>query len=244
MPRPSDSDAEFTRAFRAALAGGAVPDFVRAPDPAEAASRFAVYRNNVAHSLRTALSRRFPAIRRLVGGTFFDAMAAEFVAAHPPASPVIQEWGDEFPRFLTMFPPVATLPFLADVARIEWARGRAYHAADAVPMPAGNLGQTGPLRLHPSLHLLHLDHPAVSIWQANQPDRDGRTDAVGAQIALIWRRPDFSVSVQPLSQMDGGFIAALMQGAPMAAAAVLTDPVPMLTLLLRDGLICDPGAPS
>ena len=105
-------------------------------------------------------------------------------------------------------------------------------------MPAGNLGQTGPLRLHPSLHLLHLDHPAVSIWQANQPDRDGRTDAVGAQIALIWRRPDFGVSVEPLSQMDGGFIAALMQGAPMAAAAVLTDPVPMLTLLLRDGELC------
>lgn len=237
MRPPSDPTTEM-RDFRAALAGGGLPDFITARDPDEAATRFAVYRNNVAHSLREALSRRFPVIQRLVGSRFFGAMAAEFIRAYPPHSPVLQEWGGAFAGFLDGFPPVAALPYLGDVARIEWARGRAYHAADAEALKHDRLTENEPLRLHPSLGLLRLTHPAVSIWQANQAGRDGRTDAKGAEIALIWRRPDFEVAVRAISTIDAGFIAALMSGQPMAAASVLTDPVPMLTLLLRDGLIC------
>lgn len=241
MPQPSD----ITPAFRAALAPGRpVPGFVTARDPAEAALRFAVYRNNVAHSLREALGRRFPVIRRLVGPAFFSAMAAEFIDAHPPRSPVLQEWGAGFAAFLTRFAPVATLPSLPDVARIEWARGLAYHAADAAPLPPEDLDAEAPLRLHPSLQLLSLHHPAVSIWQANQPGRDGRLSATGAQHALIWRRLDFEVEVAALAPLEAGFVAALMAGRPLAAAALVTDPVPILSLLLRDGLICQKECPA
>lgn len=235
---------EFSAAFRHGLSAGDVPAFVTATDPAEAAIRFAVYRNNVAHSLREALGRRFSVVRRLVGDEFFGAMAAEFIAAHPPQSPVLQEWGWEFAGFLTEFPPVARLPYLPDVARIEWARGRAYHAADADPLDPSALVEDAPIRLHPSLRLLRLDQPAVSIWAANQPGRDGRVRGSGAETALIWRRPDFDVPVQALKPLDAAFITALMDGATLARASTLTDPVPMLTLLLRDGLICKTEDPS
>lgn len=235
MQRPSD----ITPDFRAALAGGPVPGFVTAREPEEAARRFAVYRNNVAHSLREALARRFPVIRRLVGAEFFGAMAAEFIALHPPVSPVLQEWGADFAPFLDGFPPVSALPYLGDVARIEWARGLSYHAADAVALAPERIPETAPLHLHPSLRLLRLHHPAVSIWQANQPDRDGRVTASGPEIALIWRRPDFEVSVRAMSPLNAGFVAALLDGQPLAAASLLADPVPTLSLLIRDGLICE-----
>lgn len=230
---------DFTDAFRAALVGAEIPDFVTALAADEAARRFAVYRNNVAHSLAQALARRFPVIERLVGATFFAAMAREFIAAHPPRSPVLQEWGGAFPGFLTTFPPVAALPYLADVALIELARGQAYHAADARPINPDRLPTRSALRLHPSLRMLHLTHPGVSIWQANQPGRDGRVKAAGCETALIWRRPDFDVAVKALSPLDAAFLDALREGRTLEAAAMLTDPVPMLTLLLRDGLISE-----
>ncbi|MCT4333749.1 putative DNA-binding domain-containing protein [Paracoccus sp. YLB-12] len=239
MQQHSDSPADFTPAFRAALAGGDLPDFVTARVPDEAAIRFAVYRNNVAHSLREALARRYPVIRRLVGAEFFAAMAGEFVAAHPPATPVLQEWGDAFAGFLAGFPPVATLPYLGDVARIEWARGLSYHAADAMPMPPRRLTETAPLRLHPSLQLLRLTHPAFDIWQANQPGRDGKLRGTGPRNVLIWRRPDFEVEAMAIADPDADFLQGLMQGQPIAQAAGSTNPVPILTLLLRHGLICD-----
>lgn len=239
MQPHSDSPADFTPAFRAALAGGDLPDCVTARDPDEAAIRFAVYRNNVAHSLREALARRYPVIRRLVGAEFFAAMAGEFIAAHPPTTPVLKEWGDAFAGFLAEFPPVATLAYLGDVARIEWARGLAYHAADAMPMPPDQLTETAPLRLHPSLQLLRLTHPAFDIWQANQPGRDGKLRGTGPRNVLTWRRPDFEVEAKAIADPDADFLQGLMQGQPIAQAAASTDPVPILTLLLRDGLICD-----
>ena len=236
MPPPSD----VTALFRAALAGGPIPDFVTAQQAEEAAQRFAVYRNNVAHSLREALARRFPVVQQLVGAGFFAAMAGEFIAAHPPRQPVLQEWGGDFAAFLTDFPPVATLPYLADVARIEWARGLAYNAADRDPIDPRTIREDSPLALHPGLQMLRLGHPAVSIWQANQPGGDGRVVARGAEIAMIWRRPDLSVGLQALDLAEAGFLQALIAGGSLADAARFADPVPMLTLLLREHQICRP----
>lgn len=93
----------------------------------------AAYRNNVAVSLGQALGRRFPVIQRLVGDEFFAALARAYLAADPPRSPVLMEWGAGFADFLAGFRPLAGWPFMADVARIEWARGLAFHAADAPP---------------------------------------------------------------------------------------------------------------
>lgn len=230
---------DLLQAFRRALSGGGIPEGVTATEPAEAAQRFAVYRNNVAHSLRQALARRFPVVQRLVGVEFFNAMAGEFIALHPPNSPVLQEWGAEFPAFLNVFAPVATLPYLRDVARIEWARGLAYHSADCGALLPDHLTEDQPLTLHPSVQVFHAQHPAVSIWQANQPGRDGKVRASGYEAALIWRRPDFEVAVQLLTPADANFIEALQAGKPLAVAAIATDdPVRMLSLLLGDGLIC------
>lgn len=236
MPPHSD----FTTGFRQALTQGSVPQGTCPDLPKEAATRFAVYRNNVAHSLGQALLRRYPVVQRLVGDPFFAAMAQEFIATYPPRSPVLQEWGADFADFLAAFPPVATLPYLPDVARLEWTRGLAYHAADASPIEPETLPIRDLLHLHPSVSMLRLEHPAVSIWQANQPDRDGHVSARGSEIALIWRRTDFSVATQAVTPEDADFIAALLAGQSLAqAAALVNDPVPMLSLLLRETLICE-----
>ena len=71
----------------------------------------------------------------------------------------------------------------------------AYHAADRQPIAPEALRDDAILHLHPGLRMLRLSHPAFSIWQANQPGADGRVKASGAQIALVWRRPDLSVGI-------------------------------------------------
>ena len=49
------------------------------------------------------------------------AMAREFVRAHPPSSPLLFLYGQEFPAFMETFEPARSIPYLADVARIERA---------------------------------------------------------------------------------------------------------------------------
>lgn len=244
MPSPVDHRA-FARDFHAALASDQMPGGLTAPDPGDLHARFAVYRNNVAHSLNRALARRFPVIERLVGAEFFAAMAAEFIRQHPPASPVLILWGEAFPGFLAEFPPVAGLPYLPDVARIEYARGRAYHAADIQPLDgAAALAVSEPaglrLRLSPSVQVLDCSHPAVSIWQANQPGGDPAVQAQGAEWALIFRQRDFQVPVRRITPGEAAFLGALLVGRRLGTAAtLLTDPTPMLALLLSEGLIAE-----
>lgn len=218
--------ADLTAHFRGGLGSGVLPPGVTARDPSEAGRRFAVYRNNVAHSLSRALAQRFAVIERLVGPDFFQPLSAAFIAAHPPASPLLFRWGAEFPGFLANFPPLAGLPYLADVAQLEWLRGEAYHAADASPADGAALTRAAeaPARtlaqLHPSVRLLKSRFAALTIWLANQPGaQPARIDASQPENAAILRDVQDQVQVLPLTAGDLAFLTALERDDTLLAAA-------------------------
>ncbi|SEM63590.1 hypothetical protein SAMN04488103_101699 [Gemmobacter aquatilis] len=245
---------DFITAFRQGLFNGTLPPGLTVPAPDEAERRFAVYRNNVAHSLGRALAARFPVIERLVGPEFFAAMARVYLGGDLPASPLLFQWGDGFAGFLQGFPPVAGLPYLPDVARLEFARGRAWHAADHPPAPpealaaAAAQADTARLALHPSVALLASDFAVVSIWQANQPDAlPAPIDATQTETALILRDRRDAVRVLALPPGDAAFARALQSGAPLliaaesaAHAAPRHDPARLLLCLMQAGALITP----
>ena len=243
---PPDNHSATQQAFHAALRAADLPAGLTAPDPAEVPQRFKVYRNNIQASLTRALTAAFPVITQLVGAEFFAALARAFIAASPPQSPVLLRWGADFAAFLAQFPPVAHLPYLPDVARLEYARGQASHAADATPVAPEALSTATPealrLMLHPSVTLFASPMPVVQIWRAHQADTPHAPITAGPDHALIARRPDFSVMVAPLDAGTHAVLTALRSGETLGAAATHADPTPALTLLLRHGLIIDTRA--
>ncbi len=128
--------AERQRGFAAALLDAALPmpQGLVGPDGEPSPKRFAVYRNNVVVGLTETLKDAFPAVRRIVGPEFFQAMARAYVVLEPPRSPILLDYGAGFPDFIGPFEPAAVLPYLADVARIERAWAEAYHAPEAPPI--------------------------------------------------------------------------------------------------------------
>src|SRR5437867_3948552 len=111
-------------------------------DPAE---RLGIYRNTLISSLTTALRLCYPAIHRLVGADFFDSVAQLYVEQQPPHSAYLDDYGGEVPDFLARFPPAASLCYLPDVARLEWAVNRALHAVDAQPLDLELLAEVEPV---------------------------------------------------------------------------------------------------
>lgn len=240
--------------FDAALRGGAIPAGLVARDPAEVERRFAVYRNNVAVSLTQALATRFPVIQRLVGEAFFAPLARLYAETDRPKSPVLAEWGDGFAAFLEAFPPLAPYPYLGDVARIEVARGRAYHAADVRPVDPARIAAADPDRvrlvLHPSVMLMRLAHPAVSIWARNQPGAEATPQPqplpLEPQTALILRDAAFQVPVRAVGPGDAAVLLSLLAGDCLSVAADAAwhaepghDLQPLLVSLMRAGAIVD-----
>lgn len=188
--------------------------------------RFAVYRNNVVVGLVEALRAQFPATERIVGTEFFAAMARVYVVSEPPRSPILVNYGGGFPGFIEQFEPAAELPYLADVARLEIARTRAYHAADATPLdpsrwegldPGALVG--GRVTLHPSLQILRSLYPVVTIWAMNSGDAEPASiEDCGPEDALVVR-PHLDVAVRRLPAGGAAFLHALASGSSLGDAA-------------------------
>ncbi len=203
------------------------PPQLKAWNGSDPAARFAVYRNNVLSSLVDALATSFPVAQQLVGEEFFRAMAAVHVRQSPPRSRILADYGAGFPEFVEGFPPAASLPYLADVARLEWLRIRAYHAADAAPLPSDALAAAmaapetlGALlfQLHPSLGLLDSAFAIVSLWAAHQGALAiAGVDPYQPQCALVLRN-GLEVEVLGIRPGDAQFIHALQQGLPLGRA--------------------------
>ncbi|BCT31789.1 MULTISPECIES: HvfC/BufC N-terminal domain-containing protein [Pseudomonas] len=231
------------------------PEGLCSSNGADPASRFAVYRNNVQGSLINALAEAYPVLAQLVGQTFFNAMARLYVQDYPPYSPLINDYGQDLANFIQGFAPAATLPYLADMARLERLRVEAYHAADAEPLqPAqllaamnqpDRLGQLC-LQLHPSLRTLHSAFAVVSLWAAHQSDAAWPAfDLHQSQHALVLRDA-LEVRVIALDAGSATFIDSLRHHWPLEIAAAYAldaqadfDLGQCLGLLLAHGALID-----
>lgn len=204
-----------------------VPDGVRRDVRPTRERRFGVYRNNVKASLAAALAARFPIVERLVGEEFFTAMALVFIERHPPQSPVLAEYGAAFASFLEGFDPAADLPYLPDIARLEWLRQVAYHSADAGAADIGRLAALSPealesvrLGLHPATAVVASPWPIVSVWTTNTHDETPRAPAADwtGETALV-TRPHLDVLIHRLPPGTDLLVGELAQGIALGAAA-------------------------
>jgi Putative DNA-binding domain len=205
----------------------AVPQGVTSHSSDTPRERFAVYRNNVMVGLAGALEARFPATRKIVGEDFFKGAAKLFAATRPPRSPLMMFYGDAFPAFLADFEPAREVPYLADVARLEAARTRAYHAADAKPLtPAALSGGGTPdalagmrFILHPSVEIVASDYPIVTIWAMNSGEIELAPITDWRREDAIVSRPGCDVEVRRLPPGAKTFLLCLAAGKPLGAAA-------------------------
>ena len=190
--------------------------------------RFHVHSSNVRVSLRQALEASFPVVRQLLGNTAFEGLSSTFVAERPPLKGWLSAYGVEFPAFVGR--RCARPEYLADVARLEWARVFAAGAPfdegldlqwlAALP-PTGLERQR--LRLTPATSLLEADFPVFDIWAAHQGEdaetRLGNIDlSVGRQTVLVCRPEPLATMVVLLEQGDAALLKAANRGADLAAA--------------------------
>lgn len=203
-----------------------VPKGVTAHNSDSPRERFAVYRNNRMVSLLSALEARFPATRNIVGEEFFKAAARRYIAGEPPRSPIMMFYGDAFPNFLANFEPARSVPYLADIAKLEAARTRAFHAADAKALTPDLLAAVPPdvlakvrFTLHPSLEIVPSSYPVVTIYAMNSgeievaPVTDWR-----AETALIVR-PELHVEVRRISAGARIFLQSLADNKTLGESA-------------------------
>lgn len=180
----------------------------------------AVYRANVFGNRAHALAAAYPIVRRIVGAEFFDDLVRRHARAHPSASGDLNEYGAHLADFVAAFPHTQDLPYLPDVARMEWLAHRAYYAQDPAPFSVAGLDESSRLQLTPPCALLASEWPLTRIWTAHQDDYEGAIDVdlrSGPDRILV-HRPRWRALVRRLAPGDYRFLDCARRGRPLGEA--------------------------
>ena len=200
-----------------------------------AVRRLEIYRHNIMSNLRGVLKDIYPVILAIVGDAFFLHAADQFIRSHPSHSGDLNQFGSGWPAFIATYPHAADLPYLCDVATLEWAWHEAFHASDAPTFDLGRLAAIPPevhgelhFVLHPAVRLLQSNFPILAIWEVNQKAYSGEMgvdwDAPAESLMLCRDVTDgVSVLTRRISESAYAFLCALQTQATLedAAAAAL-----------------------
>ncbi|KAG8151341.1 HvfC/BufC N-terminal domain-containing protein [Burkholderia catarinensis] len=226
--RPEHPEREYARPFAAGLTNPAlaIHDDVVARPGNDVTRQYGIYRNNVIVSLIDALVAIYPAVHRITGDAFFRAMARFHVRQTPPTSPLLFEYGRDFPAFIESYAYAREMPWLADTARIERAWLDAYHAADLPVLSAQAFAGIEPTALaqirfivHPAAGIVRSAYPAVAIFSMNRTDGPVEPLCSSAREDALVTRPALDVMVATLPAGGATFLTKLVEHATLGEAA-------------------------
>jgi hypothetical protein len=216
---------ELQAAFAMFLAGGDERGFAAeiVGDTIGAEARLRIYRHHVRHSLTTVLATTFPTVQALVGEEFFAALSRDFLERDLPRQPVLSEYGAGFADFIAGFEPARGLPYLADMARLDWALNLAFHTDPGARLDGAALEAIAPehltslrVRLANGVSLLSSPFPLDRIWSASQPGApDDKVEMTEGKTVLLVRADGF-VALQP---GEAAFLTGLAAGETLGQAA-------------------------
>ena len=165
-------------------------------EPADAG--LGIYQNNYRTTHSAALNDTFSSVRSLVGDRYFRQLAFGYMAAFHSCSGDLNEYGKNFAEYLQLnlerYPGAEQLPYLVDVAQLDWARQRALFHCESAPSEV--LDASAIIGLHPACSLIHSRYPLFAIWQIAQGmDRQIEWDSGPESLAISRSRDGVQVTL-------------------------------------------------
>jgi hypothetical protein len=166
------------------------------------------YRVNAQVTSQLVLVGAFPTLAAMLGADTLDALALILWQTQPPERGDLGEWGASLPDLLATHPDLQAWPWLADCARLDWARHLCERAADTT-FDADSLlllGTADPARLslhlHPHVQVLSSRWPVLALWAAHRLPLEQQAQACAKALA----------GTHPKSAMDA--TSAQFEGGP------------------------------
>ncbi len=220
--------------------------------------RMRVYADGYVARLHEALCEVFEAVRFVIGEQRFFTLSSAYAKAYPSHDYNLSLAGRHFPAFAGADPLAASLPFIGNLAALEWRVCLAFRASLQPPLDPEKLATIPAdswdrLRFHfqPDTVVVASDWPIVDIWAARKQPREGVAISVEGrpQRALVYRS-GLEVRCEPVELVQAELLAGLLAGkslgeawenalAQSAEPAEGPDVGAWFTRWMRQGLIAD-----
>lgn len=189
-------------------------------------ARLSVYADGYLARTREALAEVYEAVRRVVGEAAFDRLASAYAEEVPSRDYNLTLAGRHLPAVLERSPLRERLPFLPDLARLEWLVCLAFHAFDRPRLDPQRLAAVPPeqwdrLRLvfQPSLGVIRSAWPIGDIWAARRSPPGAIDIALeGRPQQLAVCRDGGEVVCRAIDRAQFEWLSRLMGGATLGEA--------------------------
>ncbi len=186
---------------------------------------YALYRGNLRSTWRKVLAAAYPVTEQHVGAEFFGGLSLAYGNSQPSVNGDLNLFGEQFADFLAGFPPAAELPYLADLARLEWCMHRAEFAADCTALSSLEITAIPPeqlevarFQMHPACSLLASDWQVLALWQAHQTGGPPLPTDMASPCQGVVTRARWKATLTPLSSAAHAALRKLSTGARFGEA--------------------------
>lgn len=224
MPQLHELQSTFSGAvFQLGHAQEKLMDFCAGPHSLQGIQ---AYRNSVVSNLAGAVRCTYPVVERIVGTAFLNAAISRYVLETPSRSGNLNNYGEDFCDFLATYEPASTLPYLRDVARVEWQVQCMHDAFDSPVQDLTSLVQRAPtdwadmsFLLDGAHHVIQSRWPVATIWKVNQEGYCGdfSLDFEKGEAVLIHRRGNV-VALEALTPGELVFLQLLAEDCTLIQA--------------------------
>lgn len=184
----------------------------------------AIYRHNMEASLLRVLLDYYPVCLKLIGYKAFLMLAKQYIAAYPSSHTDLNNYGASLAEFMQSLFIIEQLPYLPDIARLEWSCYCSLQAVDRLNLDwhklAGLANETHErliFELAESVNLLSSDYPIHRIWMVNQANYTGPEIVnlkQGGVKLIVWQHQD-KLCLKPLDELNWQVLVAISQRASL-----------------------------
>ncbi len=185
--------------------------------------RLSVYAGGYVTRIREALAEVYEAVHHVVGEGVFTELAHDYAARHPSHDYNLSFSGRFLPEYLTTWPRTQQLPFLPDLARLEWRICEAFHAFEQRPLDPAQFTSwsldawnSARLIFQSSAGVVESAWPIRDIWEARTQPREAISiELVNRPQQVLVFRQQLQVRCELLDAPQARALDALLHGATL-----------------------------
>jgi hypothetical protein len=201
------------------------------PPGVDVSVRLGIYTDGYLARLREALLEAFPAVAKILG----DGSLASMVARYRPQVPTgwcnLNYVGRALPNFLLSDRLAEELPFLPDLARLEWCVVECFHARVGEPFDLATVSNwdledwaSARIAFQPGVALVSSRWPIHALRAAREHERSEiDVDLVGRPQSVWVYREGFEVVTELLDEIEAGIAQGLLDGQTLGDVLRQTD---------------------
>jgi len=188
--------------------------FIQETNEKTAKQQLSVYRSSIFGGLKKALAETYPVTKSLVGDDFFNMMLGQYIKKHPCKVQDLNDYGQELPIFIENLKQAKAVPYLADMARLEWFYNIAFNAK----VQENNLSDLSLLTIEQQLHmklglanggaLIHSQYPIDEIWNKHQINNEEIKINDECVNLIIWKEQS-EIRIERMSEEQFYFLGII-----------------------------------